>query len=212
MAQWPPSRFDDVGLANPYAPGNVTIRREALAATRHLSGAVVQCGVYQGRSLGTLAWLLREWGDTRPVWGCDSFAGLPQGTSPDGADTPAGRLGDTSHQMVREWLDSLQLSSVTLVAGLFAETLPSLPVASISVLILDCDLYASYRDALTHLYPRVQSGGWMVFDEYFSPRYPGARIAVDEFFADKPERPILATHLLPEHPYERWYVVKGGGQ
>lgn len=76
------------------------------------------------------------------------------------------------------------------------------------MLILDCDLYESYKMCLSRLYPRIVPGGWIIFDEYFSAKYPGARRAVDEFFADRPEKPVLAEHLLAEHPYERWYVIK----
>jgi O-methyltransferase len=44
----------------------------------------------------------------------------------------------------------------------------------------------------------------MVFDDYGEPTCPGARKAVDEFFADKPETPIYIptgqclVHRLPE--------------
>jgi O-methyltransferase len=37
------------------------------------------------------------------------------------------------------------------------------------------------------------SGGFIIFDDYGMPSCPGARAAVDQFFADKPEKP-LALH------------------
>ncbi len=63
---------------------------------------------------------------------------------------------------------------------------------------------------LLYLYPKLQPGGWIIFDEYFSPRYPGARLAVDDFFADKLETPSLDTDLLREDAYERWFLIKEG--
>ena len=215
MREWPREIFEQLGLRNPYELGNLTLPREALAATRHLQGAVVECGTYRGQGLATLSWLMREEGDTRSIFGCDSFQGFPRAATQDLVD---GRLprqslpayyAKTSEQEVRAFFDALGLGDrITLLAGFFSETLPSAPIESIAVLLLDCDLYASYRVSLQCLYPKVQAGGWIIFDEYFSPKYPGARVAVDEFFATRPEQPTPATHLLAEHPYERWYVVK----
>ena len=37
------------------------------------------------------------------------------------------------------------------------------------------------------LYDKVVTGGIIMFDEYADPRWVGARKAIDEFFADKPE-------------------------
>ena len=130
---------------------------------------------------------MREESDHHPLFGFDSFLGFREPTGPDSAP-----------------------DRNTLVPGFFEETVPAAPFTEISVLILDCDLFESYKVCLTHLYPKIQKGGWIVFDEYFSPHYPGARVAVDEFFRDKKEKPTRADHLLQDDPYERWYAVKSG--
>ena len=216
MREWPQEAFAELGLRNPFEPTNITIRREALAATSQLSGALVQCGVFQGGSLAPLVWLLREWKDPRHAFACDSFGGFPPPTPNDkvnGEYLPVHQpayFSDTSGERVRGMFEGLGLGGrVTLVQGYFEDTLPTAHIGEISVLILDCDLYEAYLTCLETLYPSTQPGGWIIFDEYHSPgKYPGAKIAVDEFFADKPEKLRLATHLLAEHPYERWYVIK----
>ena len=76
---------------------------------------------------------------------------------------------------------------VHLVKGLFDKTLPTYE-GRIALLHLDCDLYESYRVALTTLYEKVSPGGLIMFDEYKDDRWPGATKAIDDFFADKPER------------------------
>jgi hypothetical protein len=54
------------------------------------------------------------------------------------------------------------------------------------------------------LYDRVVPGGFILFDEYDRvDEWPGARQAVDEFFADKVEKP----QPLPFSP--SCYVVRG---
>jgi len=55
---------------------------------------------------------------------------------------------------------------------------------------IDLDLYQGVFDCLSFVYPRLSPGGSIVFDDYGFASCPGARRAVDEFFADKPERPL----------------------
>ena len=86
------------------------------------------------------------------------------------------------------------------IPGFFGNTLPKSPVKLISLLILDCDLYESYRTCLEYLYPKVQEDGWIILDEYFSPKYPGARIAVDEFFLTNLKNPDLLSIYLQSIP------------
>lgn len=77
---------------------------------------------------------------------------------------------------------------------------------NINILHIDCDLYESYLECLNFLYKRVVSGGSIIFDEYYSHKYPGARIAVNEFFEDK--NGYFEKYTTPES-FERWCFVKG---
>ena len=65
---------------------------------------------------------------------------------------------------------------------------PDRPIALAHV---DVDIYRSVWDCCEFIYPRLQVGGAMVFDDYGFPTCPGARKAVDEFFRNKPETPII---------------------
>jgi O-methyltransferase len=215
LAEWPADLFDDLGIKSPNQPSNLSIVLEAIATTREVPGDVVECGVYQGSSLGTLGLYLKESGLPKRLWGLDSFQGFPSATAHDliGGVLPTksqpAYFADTSEELVHRLVRRLRLEGlVEIVAGYFEETCASLPVSAISVLWLDCDLYSSYKTCLEHLYPRVSPEGRIIFDEYYSKKYPGARVAVDEFFADKPEKPLLARKYLRYSEYERWYVVK----
>jgi hypothetical protein len=55
---------------------------------------------------------------------------------------------------------------------------------------IDVDLYQSTLDCCTYFYPRLTPGGILLFDEYGFTSAHGEKVAVDEYFADKPERPI----------------------
>jgi O-methyltransferase len=74
-----------------------------------------------------------------------------------------------------------------LIPDSFTSGLPDV----ISLAHIDVDLYRSIMDCCIHIYPHMAHCGFMVFDDYGLPTCPGARKAVDEFFRDKPEVPVL---------------------
>jgi O-methyltransferase len=146
----------------------------------HLPGEFVECGVYRGGTAMLLATL------GRPLHLYDTFAGMR--TTDDVRDLhKAGDFADTS-------LESVQALVPTAVfhPGWIPETFIDLP-DRISFAHIDLDLYKPILDCCEHFYPRMPSGSFMVFDDYGFPSCPGARQAVDEFFADKPERPLVLT-------------------
>lgn len=180
-----------------------------LEKVKRIEGDIVECGVSIGH--GTLLFLLlSEYiGVERTYFGFDSFAGFPDPVKEDGATPITGkdywasppeavlkvlRDGRIPEEKIRD--------RVRLVKGLFDETLPSYK-GKIALLHLDGDLYESYKSSLTNLYDKVVTGGIIMFDEYDDQRWPGAKVAIDEFFADKPEKPI------PHHKSSwKYYVEK----
>jgi hypothetical protein len=165
-----------------------------LEETNFLKGHVVECGVYRGGTLVTLALWLERLGSGRRVHGFDSFEGLPE---PSMHDKPAnmeqraikGRLAGTEDAV---WAKARRLSvadRVVLHKGFFEETIPAFSDSPLSLIHLDCDLFASYKVCLTHLWPRLQPGGVVVFDEFEDPAWPGARLAIEEFFRNTVEKP-----------------------
>ncbi len=119
----------------------------------------------------------------------------------------SGDFSKTSLDLLKEKVEFLGLDNVRLVAGDFAKTLGEKSVegpAKIFAGMLDCDLYQGYKDALPYVWSRFQRGGYLHLDEYYSLKFPGARIACDEFFADKLDRP--QRHELIGEQFERWFV------
>ena len=158
---------------------------------RGIPGDAVECGVYRGGSLLVTALWLEKRRLLKRVHGFDLFTGLPEPSAADDrrALEEAGRFSDTSLIGVQRLVERFGVGHrIRLVPGAFAETLAQAPVP-LSFIHLDCDLYASYRTALEALWPKLSPGGIVVMDEFQSPRYVGARRAIDEFFAARPERP-----------------------
>jgi O-methyltransferase len=158
-----------------------------------VSGDIVECGVARGGSAAMLGLTLQELGTKRDLWLFDTFQGLPRPTQDDAdfeiADLYTGKcLG--SVEDVRDSLARLAIrDNLHLVPGLFQDTLPSAPVASIAVLHVDGDWYESVKICLESLFDKVAIGGVIQFDDY--AHWAGARKAVDEFFASRGIRPTL---------------------
>ena len=72
--------------------------------------------------------------------------------------------------------------------------------------IIDSDLYDSYRVALPFIWKRLEKKGIIFLDEYYSLKFPGARIACNNFFKEKKVKPKMLKRMPRE--FERWCVEK----
>jgi len=167
---------------------------DMLNKVRYIDGDIIECGVSIGHGTLLLMLLGEYIGVERAYYGFDSFEGFPAPIAKD-ENTPIPGAGfyssppDTVLRVLRDGgiSDEEITSRIRLVKGLFDKTLPTYE-GKIALLHLDCDLYKSYKLSLELLYDKVVSGGIIMFDEYHDRRWPGATKAIDEFFADKPEK------------------------
>jgi len=67
------------------------------------------------------------------------------------------------------------------IAGKVEDTIPGSAPASIALLRLDTDWYASTKHELVHLFPRLSQAGVIIIDDY--GHWKGSRQACDEYFA-----------------------------
>jgi predicted O-methyltransferase YrrM len=154
------------------ASDDLTLLTQALG-WRQIDGLVMEFGVASGRTTNHLAGVVPN----ETIFGFDWFKGLPETWRPG---FEAGTFAQAT-PAVR--------GNVTLVPGLFEQTLPSFLAAHagpVSLLHIDCDLYSSTVTILTNLASRIVPGTIIVFDEYFN--YPGWRQhefrAFQEFVTD----------------------------
>lgn len=177
-----------------------------------VDGRIVECGVGPGRSILGFSVISQYLTRPREIVGFDTFEGIPPPTVEDG-EVSAHKAGWWHHSMdnVVELLKHNGLSEsfiekkISFQPGLFEDTLPKYDGVPIALLHLDIDFYESYKTALRELWPYLAPGGIVAFDEYRKPVFPGATQAVDEFFADRLEKPVKSdvTNL--------YYVVKSCG-
>jgi hypothetical protein len=151
-------------------------------------GDFVETGVWRGGAAILMRAILAAYGDrARRVWLADSFEGLPR-PSPQRYPQDAGDrhweltpylavpLTEVKRNFERYGLLDDQ---VRFLPGWFKETLPSAPIETIAVLRLDGDMYESTFEALTSLYPKVASGGYVIVDDYGA--LPNCKAAVHDF-------------------------------
>lgn len=182
---------------------------DMLDKVRDVEGDIVECGVSIGH--GALLFLLMSeyLGVPRTYYGFDSFEGLPYPSEQDGV-TPIKSKGYWSNppatvlKVLRDGRlpEEVIQERVRLVKGWFSDTVAQYD-GRIALLHLDCDLYDSYKTCLEALYDKVAPGGVIMFDEYADERWTGARKAIDEFFAGKPET------IQPHHKCDwKYFTIK----
>lgn len=119
----------------------------------------------------------------------------------------SGNFSATSQVEVEQKLNYFGLTNVSLVPGLFEDTVPKIPKQKIAGILLDSDLYGGYKLVLDALWNNVVPGGLVFLDEYFSLKFPGPRIAVDEFLQNR-EDFSLESRFDSNNGFERWWLRK----
>ena len=176
---------------------NINVILDLVDTVTEVEGDVAECGVFRGATLIPIARYVLETGCGRRVFGFDSFQGfgeevavdLALGGKEDAFKRPRG-FAETSYDLV--WGKALKFGvdrCLEVIPGFFRESLVRVADRRFAFVHLDCDIYASYKECLQFFYPRVAPGGVILLDEYDDPPWPGCNKAVDEFLADKPERP-----------------------
>jgi hypothetical protein len=120
----------------------------------------------------------------------------------------SGNFDNTSRQLVERKMELLGLDNIVLVEGSFSETMiESQDPDKIMAVMVDCDLYQSYIDTFKFTWSHLVRGGMYYLDEYFSLKFPGGRIACEEFFENKPHQMIKAP-MVSSDQFERWAALK----
>jgi O-methyltransferase len=166
-----------------------------LSECLRLEGDVIECGVWRGGSARLLHDLLQEKAPHKKLYLFDSFEGMA--AVDDVRDRHAvGDFQDTSLEHAQAFVTADARPGTEIAVfrkGWVPATFAGLEHLSICFAHIDLDLYQSISDALAFVYPRLASRGVIVFDDYGFASCPGARKAVDEFFADKAEAPFVLS-------------------
>ncbi|MGC9311902.1 MAG: TylF/MycF/NovP-related O-methyltransferase [Sediminispirochaetaceae bacterium] len=170
-----------------------------------IPGDFTECGVWKGGAAMLIAFTLLAYRPKKlpEIYLFDTFKGM---TEPGDKD----RIAWNRRPVREKWEEDLQgeknnfgwwavpreevlknmystgypQNLVIAVEGDVLETVPREAPDQLALLRLDTDWYESTVHELRHLYPRLNTGGVLLIDDY--GHFTGARQAVDEFFKNTP--------------------------
>lgn len=197
----------------------------------------VECGVYRGTTFIPLYHLCKKIFSSFAMYALDSFSGFPQDVILNENDTfhkfeelyKEGRITKDHFESAKERCMRLSESEhlktdyfknyaedffdkckdkkeITIVKCSFSSLKSDFRSGGekYDLVFLDCDLYLSYKDCLEYFKNRTDI---FIFDEYYSLKYPGARIACDEFVGMNQDWKFFKK--IETDPYfERWGIRK----
>lgn len=136
-----------------------------------VDGLWLEFGVYEGKSAYQLTHAMNRYGIDKPLYGFDSFKGLPEDWILDPNDAKLNKKAGffkVADPTKRGWIMACG-KKLELVVGWFDKTLPKFvqthtePCALINI---DSDLYSSAKTVLDTLAGQIVPGTVIMFDEY----------------------------------------------
>lgn len=135
-------------------------------------GVYLEFGVYYGTSLALMFEVLQEHGlDQVQLFGFDSFEGLPEGANEEEPFQP-GQFS-ANYRFAREYLTTQDVDweRVTLEKGWFSDTLndrfiQNHGIKKASLIMVDCDIYSSAKEALDFSAPLIRDETIIFFDDW----------------------------------------------
>ncbi|MCK4764882.1 MAG: class I SAM-dependent methyltransferase [Candidatus Aminicenantes bacterium] len=148
-----------------------------------VSGDIIEFGTFEGHSGLLIAEYIKRRNLNKRLFLCDTFDKFP------GVDCGIDRwwsnldIKNFDFTHVKAIFEPYEF--VKLVKGEFEKTIHHIPSDRFSFAFVDCDSYEATRFAADYVYPKLSTGGCMVFEDYGHHNLVGARRAVDEFIAGK---------------------------
>jgi O-methyltransferase len=178
-------------------------------------GDYLEFGVYNGTSLACMYHVLEKLNlQTVRLFGFDSFEGLPSFAATDcGGHWRHGEFR-CPYEFARLVLDEegVDWSRVHLIKGFFAFSLTEdvkeqYEIQKAGVIMVDCDLYQSAKEALSFCASLIHDHCVIFFDDWFplADRNMGEKRAFDEFLATHPT--IQASELYDFKPWGKVFLM-----
>jgi O-methyltransferase len=151
------------------------------------TGDIAECGTFTGATSYFMALADRETGGQRQLHLFDSFEGLSSPIGADGTNWHAGDLAASVKQLQETLAD---FDRIHIYKGWIPTRFDQVSDKQFCFIHIDVDLFQPTLDTLEFFYPRLVPGGMVVCDDFGFTLCPGARKAMDDFFASKPEQII----------------------
>ena len=246
--------FDVLGIYNYTKPGSFEGYLKFLKRNhKKIKGDLLEAGVFQGKSLLSVALYLKKIKSKKKIYAFDTWAGFPKNLKQNYNDeyerwgdlfkskniskkhykevlknrkyavfnkrinkkklnsfnlSTSGDFSNCSVADIKRKIKFLKLDNIVLIKGPFKSTMSEKKLKKLKLFsaIIDSDLYDSYKVALPFIWKRLQKKGIIFLDEYYSLKFPGARIACNDFFKKNRIKPKMFKKKSQD--FERWYIEK----
>jgi O-methyltransferase len=131
-----------------------------------LGGDAIEIGVWRGGTGALIARRIMSVAPDRMIYLCDTFTGV---TGSGRYDTRyrGGEHADTSSKVVRDLLSRMELRNARVLVGVFPqETAQNVTADKLSLVHIDVDVHDSAKWCFEWAWPRLVSGGVIIFDDY----------------------------------------------
>jgi hypothetical protein len=159
--------------------------RELLRLVDHLDGDTAEAGVFEGGSSLLICQARRR---RATHWAFDSFQGLSSPSERDGNLWSAGDL-TADEASTRALLEPL---GAVVLKGWIPEVFAESRIERLVFAHVDVDIHDPTLASFEYFYDLLVPGGLIVCDDYGFTYCPGAKQAVDDFMAARPEPVIHA--------------------
>jgi O-methyltransferase len=150
-------------------------------AAKLQQGDLMEVGVWRGGTGALIAAQSARLVPSALVFLCDTFTGVVK-TGTQDTIYEDGMHADTSAEIVKQLLGQLSLNNASLLQGIFPEqTAVQIQDRWFRFCHIDVDVYQSAKDVCEWLWPRLVSGGLVVFDDYGMRGTEGVRRFVNEW-------------------------------
>jgi O-methyltransferase len=151
-----------------------------MGEVRAIPGAILEVGVWRGGTGALLATQAANFEMNETVYLCDTWTGVVKTGAVD-THYSDGQHRDASKEIVARLVRRMGLRNVELLAGIFPDvTAAQVKDTTFRFCHIDVDVYQSGKDVLDWVWPRLSSGGIVVFDDYGFPDCPGITKLVNE--------------------------------
>ena len=146
----------------------------------HLEGDAIEVGCWRGGAGCLIASRLAQGRQVATIFLCDTFHGVVKAGCHD-AFYRGKEFANSSENIVADLVKQMCLQNVKILSGVFPEdTGAQVKDHAFKFVHIDVDVYQGARDAFEWLFPKVVSGGMVVFDDYGTSSTTGIRQYVDE--------------------------------
>ncbi len=175
------------------SPDRLISISELLQSVNKLEGSIAEVGSYKGG----VGFYLNNHSNGKTVYLCDTFEGIPMKDSID--SHPIGDFNNTSFKEVSNFFKDD--SNVKVIKGIFPDSVSGIikEEETFCFVHIDADQYESTKNSINFFYNKMVDGGIIVFDDY--KWLKGVDKAVDDFFEDKKEKPIISVPM-------QCYIIK----